>query len=112
MIYNHNFNSNQYNQNGRVYNREVFENAIEEYLNRIKVKKRENIIDNILEDKEYKEEDPLGVSQRGYLDKYGDYKILSYDFVGDSWKVDVEYKPSTSIQNINHSISITSSNNF
>jgi len=92
------------NSNGHMYDTEMFKRVIDEYMERMKAKKRDGIIDAIVSGEEYNESLGCGEIDRNSIGI--SHRIESVFMEDDILKVDISYTPSSRVEYITHDITI------
>ena len=82
----------------------MFEKALQEYMGRVKVVKRNNIIDAIINNEEYEED--FGYGEIGRSDISISHRVESISMDGDILTIDMTYSPISRIENIIYDFTI------
>ena len=87
--------------NGRIYDTEMYANALKDYQNRLIIEQREENIDSLIENRESKKVSiPISI---GYDDKYN---IKNIDIVDDKIIVDMNIQYTNNIKYLDLDINI------
>tara|TARA_R110000772_G_scaffold5341_3_gene19166 strand:- start:1449 stop:1796 length:348 start_codon:yes stop_codon:yes gene_type:complete len=92
------------NSNGHMYSQEMFENAVLDYINRMRAKRRDGIIDAIVSGEDYDENTDYGEIDRNSIGI--SHRVESISMEDNIFKVDMVYSPTSRIEFITHDVTI------